>query len=219
MEREGTDFLYPFIEGDEHDAGALLTDLAASASGKAAESDRLAAGTVDSFRAELDRASDAMADRFVSGGVLFTFGNGGSSTDAANLASLFANPPVGGPVPADCLASDEAVLTALANDVGFDLVFSRQLIARAAPADIVIGISTSGGSENVVRGFVEAKQRGLLTIGLAGYGGGRFATCDALDHCFAVSSDSVHRVQETQTTLGFELWTRVQARLGDRAAS
>jgi D-sedoheptulose 7-phosphate isomerase len=149
-----------------------------------------------------------MRDRFDRGGQLFTFGNGGSSTDAAGLAALFAAPPFGAPLPARCLAEDTAVLTALGNDVGFDLIFSRQLIAHGSREDIALGLSTSGSSRNLLQAFGEAKGRGLLTIGVAGYGGGEMAVA-GLDHCLVVRSDSVHRIQEVQAALCFELWKAV----------
>src|SRR5204862_4664232 len=98
-----TDFLYPFIEGGERDAVPLLDDLAASARAKADTSARLRAGTLASLRPALEAAAAAMAERFAHGGVLYTFGNGGSSTDAATLAGLFARPPAGAAVPARSL--------------------------------------------------------------------------------------------------------------------
>lgn len=210
MSPERTDFLYPFIEGDEHDAATLLADLERSATAKASESGRLRSETLEACGAELERVAEAMAARLAAGGALFTFGNGGSSTDAATFASLFAHPPVGTRVRARCLADDEAVLTALSNDVGFDLVFSRQLIAHAGSGDVAFGISTSGDSQNVLEAFAEGRRRGLLTVAMAGYDGGRFATSTDVDHCLIVRSDSVHRIQETQAVLGFELWDRVQ---------
>ena len=93
-----------------------------------------------------------MAGAFAAGGRLFTFGNGGSSTDAASLATLFARPPWGRALPARGLVEDTAIVTALGNDVGFDLVFSRQLIAHGARGDIAVGFSTSGSSRNVLHG-------------------------------------------------------------------
>ena len=147
---EGTDFLYPFIEGGERDAGALLTDLARSAMGKAETSATLRAATLEASSAELQAAAGAMAGAFAAGARLFTFGNGGSSTDAATLAALFARPPWGLALPARCLVDDTAVVTALGNDVGFELVFSRQLIAHARAGDIALGVSTSGTSRNVL---------------------------------------------------------------------
>ena len=92
-------------------------------------------------------------------------------------------------------------LTALANDVGFDLVFSRQLIAHAKPGDIALGFSTSGDSVNVLRGLEEGSRRGLLTIGLCGYEGSAMALSEAVTHCLVVRSESVHRIQEAQAAL------------------
>jgi len=208
-----TDFLYPFIEGDERDSGPLLTDLAASAEAKAATSHALRDATLAGLDADLDATAAAMASRFEAGGRLFAFGNGGSSTDAAGVVALFSHPPSGRPLPARSLVADHAVLTALANDVGFELVFSRQLIATGDPADIALGLSTSGGSLNLLRAFEEAERRGLLTVGLAGYDGGSMAVAGTIDHCLVVRSDSVHRIQETQSAVVFDLWGRVQRRL------
>ncbi|MDQ2727971.1 MAG: SIS domain-containing protein [Actinomycetota bacterium] len=207
---EKTDFLYPFIEGGERDSRSLLTDLAASAEAKAVESLRLRTETLAASEDQLHQAAEAMAARFDAGGRLFTFGNGGSSTDAATVADLFASPPDGTALPALTLACDEAILTALGNDVGFDLVFSRQMIAHAHPGDMALGVSTSGNSRNVVLALEEAARREVLTLGLVGYDGGQMARA-GLDHCFVVGSDSVHRIQETQAFLIFDLWRRVQS--------
>jgi D-sedoheptulose 7-phosphate isomerase len=215
---EGTDFLYPFIEAGERDAGALLADLSVSAEAKAAASAGLRTATLDRIAPEIDMLAAEMAARFRAGGRLFTFGNGGSSTDAASLAALFAQPPWGRALPARCLVDDAAVLTALANDVGFDLVFSRQLIAHASAGDMAIGLSTSGSSRDLLTAFAEARARGVLTIGLAGYDGGAMAQGGDVAHCLVVRSDSVHRIQETQAALGWALWSTVQDRLDVRAA-
>lgn len=208
-----TDFLYPFIDGDERDSGQLLTDLATSAEEKAAASRALRTVTLTALDATLDATAAAMAARFEAGGRLFAFGNGGSSTDAAGVVALFSHPPSGRPLPARSLVANHAVLTALANDVGFELVFSRQLIATGRPADIAVGLSTSGGSLNLLRAFEEATTRGMLTVGLAGYDGGSMAAAGTIDHCLVVRSDSVHRIQETQSALVFALWERVQRQL------
>jgi D-sedoheptulose 7-phosphate isomerase len=206
----GGSFLYPFLESEETDASALLADLASSAEAKAAESVRLRRTSIAGLADDLDRVATAMAAAFRSGGRLLTFGNGGSATDAAGLAALFASPVAGRPLPARSLVADTAVLTALANDVGVDVVFSRQLIAHGRPGDIAVGLSTSGGSTNVLKAFAEGRRRGLLTVGLAGYGGGAMATCPDLDHCLAVEGQSVHRTQEAQSALAHALWQRVQ---------
>jgi D-sedoheptulose 7-phosphate isomerase len=209
-----TDFLYPFIEGDERDAAVLLADLARSAASKAELSAVLTSATLERMQPTLAVAAEAMADALAAGGRLFTFGNGGSATDAAGLAALFARPPWGRGLPARCLADDQAVLSALANDVGFELVFSRQLIAHAGAGDIALGFSTSGTSRNVLTAFAQARERGLVTVGLAGYDGGEMATSASVQHCLVVRSDSVHRIQEAQAALGFALWAAVQDRLG-----
>ena len=210
---ERTDFLYPFIEGDERDAASLLVDLAQSARAKHEESSELRATTLEGQAAAVQSVARAMAARFASGGTLFTFGNGGSATDAASVAALFATPPDGRPLRARNLAEDPAILTALGNDVGFELVFSRQLIAHGVSGDIALGISTSGGSRNVLTAMREAHTRGMLTVGLAGYGGGELAQSPDVDHCLVVEADSVHRIQETQDALACAVWVAVPDRL------
>jgi D-sedoheptulose 7-phosphate isomerase len=210
---EGSDFLYPFIEGDERDAGPLLFDLARSAVGKHEVSVALRTATLSAAGSTLNATAGAMAAAFAAGGRLFSFGNGGSATDAASLAALFARPPSGRALPARSLADDPAVLTALANDVGFDLVFSRQLIAHASAGDIAVGLSTSGSSRNVLTAFAEARRRGMVTVGLAGYDGGEMVTSADVQHCLVVGSDSVHRIQEVQAAVAFALWEAVQQRL------
>lgn len=206
----GTDFLYPFIEGQERDPQALLADLSASALAKARESARLQDETLAGLAALVEKASLEMAERFRLGGRLYTFGNGGSSTDAATMAALFARPAQGRQLPAWCLAADQAVVTALGNDVGFDLVFSRQIIAHARAHDIAMALSTSGNSDDLMLGLEEAKRRGLMTIGFAGYDGGRMAESEAVDICFTVRSQSIHRIQESQALLGYHLWSATQ---------
>ncbi len=207
-----TDFLYPFIEADERDAAPLLADLASSADAKAAESLALRAATLESCGPELLRTGAAMAERFRRGGRLFAFGNGGSATDATGVAALYRRPPWGQALPARSLVADQAVLTALGNDVGFELVFSRQLIAHGRPEDIAFGTSTSGNSVNLLNAFGEGRRLGMLTVGMAGYDGGQMAG-GGLDHCLVVSADSVHRIQETESAMMFELWSAVQTAL------
>jgi D-sedoheptulose 7-phosphate isomerase len=220
MTEEPTNFLYPFIDAQEdlegEGARSLLADLAASAQAKAAESLALRRSTLEANADLLDRAAAEMARRFAAGGRLFTFGNGGSCTDSTTLAGLFARPPLGNPLPAWSLTADQAILTALSNDVGFELVFARQLIARAQAGDIAIAMSTSGNSPNLLAGLAEARRRGLYTIGFAGYDGGAFASSATVDACFMVRSQSVHRIQESQALLGYQLWLAVHDRLGGR---
>lgn len=207
---QNTDFLYPFIEGTEHDPDSLLLDLASSARGKAEVSARLQQASLEEYEDRLRAAGAEMADRFARGGRLYTFGNGGSSTDAATLASLFCRPVRGRAVPAWSLAADQAVVTALGNDVGFELIFSRQVIAHSRPVDMAIALSTSGNSDDLIRALTEARRRGLLTIGFAGHEGGAMSTSDDVDYCFTVHSQSIHRIQESHARLGYRLWSVVQ---------
>ncbi len=214
MSPEATDFLYPFIEGDETDAPSLLADLARSFRSKWAESQSLRQRTLAESDAEIRQIAALMAQRFRAGGRLFSFGNGGSATDAEAVAHLYTCPPGGGKaVAARSLVEDQAVLTALSNDVGFENVFSRQLIAHGRPGDIAMGLSTSGNSENLMVAFGQAHKQGMLTVGLSGYDGGRMAADPRVHHCLVARSQSVHRIQEAQAALIHALWAAVQEEL------
>lgn len=217
MTPEGTDFLYPFIEGAERDATVLVGDLESSAMAKMTESVELRDATLDECSGEMHRAAHEMARRFELGGRLFTAGNGGSATDAQLAASLFARPPTGKALPALSLADDEAVLTGLGNDVGFELTFSRQVVAYGSALDMMLGVSTSGSSRNLLKAFDTAKAKGLLVIGLAGYEGGEMAACGLVDRLFVVRSQSVHRVQESHNAVLLALWEEVQRQLRSMA--
>ncbi|HME74222.1 MAG TPA: SIS domain-containing protein [Mycobacterium sp.] len=213
MTDEPTNFLYPFIDAQEDDPKSLLADLAASAQAKAAESLGLRRSTLEANTELIGSAAAEMARRFSTGGRLFTFGNGGSCTDCTTLARLFAQPPVGAPLPAWSLTADQAIMTALGNDVGFELVFARQLIARGKAGDIAIAMSTSGSSPNLMAALKEARHRGMYTVGFAGYDGGAFAKSPDVDACFVVRSQSVHRIQESQALLAYQLWLAVHEQM------
>jgi D-sedoheptulose 7-phosphate isomerase len=199
--------LYPFLYADTGNLSAVLDQVRASTVAKAAEIGELrrAVGARDGAR--IEECARAAAARFGAGGRLFAFGNGGSATDAQQLVTLFLNP--GGeapPLPAFGLANDTSVVTALCNDIGVEVVFARQLAAFGGRNDIAVGMSTSGNSANLLRAFDEASRRGMLTIGLAGYDGGKMAELDSIDYLFVVPSSSVHRIQEAQTTIYQVLW-------------
>jgi D-sedoheptulose 7-phosphate isomerase len=205
--------LYPFLYADTGDLTTVLDQVRASTVAKAAEIGELRRAVAGRDGARLEACAREMAARFAAGGRLFAFGNGGSATDAAQLATLFLAPVGGGPagedyppLPAFGLANDTSVVTALCNDVGVEVVFARQLAAFGGRDDIAVGLSTSGNSENLLRAFDEASRRGMLTIGLAGYDGGRMAELDSIDYLFVVPSSSVHRIQEAQTTIYQVLW-------------
>jgi D-sedoheptulose 7-phosphate isomerase len=107
------------------------------------------------------------------------------------------------------------VVTALCNDIGVDVVFARQVAALGRRDDIAVGLSTSGNSENLLRAFDEASRRGMLTVGLAGYEGGKMAELDSIDYLFVAPSSSVHRIQEAQTTVYHVLWELIQQALAE----
>jgi D-sedoheptulose 7-phosphate isomerase len=202
--------LYPFLYSDESRLAAVdavIEHVRRSTVDKAREIIQLRSLVMERDGDRLVAAAEAMAQRFTAGGRLLAFGNGGSSTDAQDMVSLFLSPAADvRSLPALCLASDIAVITAMCNDVGIEVVFSRQLAAFGRANDIAVGLSTSGNSANLLWAFNEASRRGMLTIGISGYDGGKMAELESVDHLFAVPSSSVHRIQEAQTTIYHALW-------------
>jgi D-sedoheptulose 7-phosphate isomerase len=199
--------LYPFLYAETSDLPAVLAEVRASTVAKTEEITGLRREIARRDGARIAACAREMAERFAAGGRLFAFGNGGSATDAAQLATLFLHPAAGTPpLPAFALASDTSVVTALCNDIGVDVVFARQLGAFGRSGDIAVGLSTSGNSANLLRAFDEAGRRGMLTIGLAGYTGGKMAELASIDHLFVAPSASIHRIQEAQTTIYQVLW-------------
>jgi D-sedoheptulose 7-phosphate isomerase len=212
--------LYPFLSTSETDVDAVLEEVQRSTQDKAREIMQLRGEVRQRYREEIVACAAAMAGRFARGGRLLAFGNGGSSTDAQDLASLFLHPgPAAAALPAIGLTSDIAVVTALSNDIGFDVVFARQIEAFGRPQDIAVGLSTSGNSPNLLRAFDEAARRGLCTVGIAGDKGGRMAESEYIDHLFVMPSTSVHRIQEAQTTLYHVLWEMTLLALHDRGGA
>ena len=144
----------------------------------------------------------AIHRRLLEGGKLILFGNGGSATDANDWALDCVDPPAGyRPLPAISLSMESANVTAIANDVGVDVIFVRQLIAHARPEDVAIAISTSGGSRNVIAALDEARKRKLLTVALLGYDGGEIKRAGLADHFIVVQSDYIPRIQEVQASI------------------
>ncbi|RAY15687.1 phosphoheptose isomerase [Actinomadura craniellae] len=202
--------LYPGLYAAAPGVEEVLAEVAGSTAEKAREIVALREETGRLHADRLAGCAAALARAFAAGGRLFAFGNGGSGTDGHALAELFANPGPGRrPLPALALTSDVAVITALGNDIGFEVVFARRLAALGRAGDIAVGLSTSGDSANVIRALGEAGRMGMITVGFAGYDGGRMR--DRVDHLFVVPSSSVHRIQEAQTTLYHVLWEAVQA--------
>lgn len=209
--------LYPFLSGERQDAVLLERALLESVRRKATESISVKQGFFEKNAAKVLAVARALAEVYRGGGRLFTMGNGGSSCDAAHIAVEFQHPITAGrpALPALSLADNVAFLTAVGNDVGFKHVFTRQVIAQVRAGDGLIGVSTSGNSENLLMAFAAAKERGAVTLGLAGGDGGRMAHHPGIDHCLVVGSDSIHRVQETHVALYHILWDLTHTLLAD----
>jgi D-sedoheptulose 7-phosphate isomerase len=206
--------LYPFLYAGQSDLDTVMEEVRASTVAKTAEIAALRREVCARDAARLRACAGDMAGRLTDGGRLLTFGNGGSSTDAQEMATLFLHPGDGRrALPSFCLSNDTAVVTALCNDIGVDVVFSRQIAAFGRQADIAVALSTSGNSENLLRGLGEAGRRGMLTVGIAGYEGGKMAEIEGLDYLFVAPSASVHRIQEAQTTIYHVLWELTLAAL------
>ncbi|GAA4240967.1 SIS domain-containing protein [Actinomadura meridiana] len=206
--------LYPFLYAGKSEPDAVLAEVRRSTEEKAAEIVALRESLAESHAERLVRCARELAARFLDGGRLFAFGNGGSSSDAQRVVGLHAcPPPPARPLPAMSLPHDVASVTALSNDVGFEVVFARKLAALGRRGDIAVGFSTSGGSANLLRAFEEAGRLGMVTVGFAGYDGGKMAESGMVEHLFVVPSSSVHRIQEAQTTLYHVLWELTQRAL------
>ena len=203
LEADPAAFLYPFMAAEEDDLDAVLADVRASTLRKGQDTIALRraidVGQVAACAAAIRRALG-------SGGRLLAFGNGGSATDAMDLA---ADARALG-LDACALVDDIATVTAVGNDVGFDKAFSRQLIALGRAGDVAVAISTSGSSANIVAALEEAHGRGMLTVALTGYDGGRLAQLPWLDHLMVVRGDYVPRLQEAHATVYHLLLERLR---------
>lgn len=195
-------FLYPFLGQEKQESSGVLSEVAASIQTKVQEDAKLRAQVAAEESEQIAATALAIRERLGRGGKLILFGNGGSATDANDWAlDCVLPPPRLKPVPAISLSMEPANITALANDVGTDVIFSRQLIAQAQPEDVAIGISTSGGSRNIIMALEEARKRNLLTIGLLGYDGGEILRRELADHALVVRSDYIPRIQEVQASV------------------
>lgn len=194
-------FLYPFLSEGEASLDAVVADVARSVRLKAEEVSDLRRQTLEDGRGTLAAAAAAVRRSFEAGGKLLALGNGGSATDAMDLVADLRHPPPGLPArPALDLTEDPAILTAVANDVGTDAIFARQVIAYGEPGDCLVSLSTSGSSRNVVAALAEARRRGLVTIAFVGYDGGRVAAEGLADHVVITRSEHIPRIQEAQAS-------------------
>ena len=169
---------------------------------KMEETNRMRAAAAGTEAESIAEIAVAVAGRLDLGGKIVAFGNGGSATDANDLIADCAIPPSGmEPVPAVSLSAESANITAIANDIGTEAIFTRQLIAHARPEDVAVGISTSGGSANILAAFAEARKRGLLTVALVDMMGGRIVSEKLADHAVVVRSDYIPLIQEVQASV------------------
>ena len=194
-------FLYPYLGQRKQDTSGVVAEVAASILMKAQDDERLRDEVAGAQAERLAGAAAAIGRRLAAGGKLIVFGNGGSATDANDLALDCAAPRNGGrPIPALSLAMEPAILSAIANDIGPEAIFLRQLIAHAGSADVAVAISTSGGSANILAALVEARKRGLLTVALLGYDGGETLRRGLADFPLVVPCDYIPRIQEVQAS-------------------
>jgi len=156
-------------------------------------------------QALLESIARAMAGTLRAGGKILWCGNGGSAADSQHLAAeivgRFRRERRG--LPSVALTADTSILTAVANDYGYEAVFSRQVEALGMPGDLLVGISTSGNSPNVVAALTAARELGLITVGFTGAGGGKMAA--HCDHLLAIAAPETARVQEAHILAGHML--------------
>ena len=194
-------FLYPFLAEQERDLEPVVADVCASALTKAREVTALREQTLTEGREELAAAATTVRVALDRGGTVLAFGNGGSATDAMDAVADFRASPQGWPERrALDLAGDSAILTALANDIGPDVLFARQLIAYGRQGDVALALSTSGNSRNIVEALQEARRRRLGTVAMVGYDGGRVAAEGLADHVIVSRSEHIPRIQEAQAS-------------------
>lgn len=166
---------------------------------------------------DVEKIAEALVSAYRKGNKMVLFGNGGSAADAQHLATEL----LGGftnhnrnSLPALALTTDTSALTAIGNDYDFEQVFSRQVDAMVNPGDVVIAISTSGNSKNVLRGVKSAKARRALVVGFTGASGGQLK--NECDLCLCVPSSSTARIQETHITVGHILCAIVEQAMANK---
>jgi D-sedoheptulose 7-phosphate isomerase len=189
-------FLYPFLAEREDDLDAVLADVRASVLMKAGDVAALRAQTLSEGRETLHAAAAALRGVFDRGGTLLALGNGGSATDAIDVV---ADLRAAGRRALD-LTEDPGILTAIANDIGVEAIFARQVIAYGRADDALLALSTSGNSANVVAALAEARRRGLVSVAMVGYDGGRVAAEGLADHVVVTRSEHIPRIQEAQAS-------------------
>jgi D-sedoheptulose 7-phosphate isomerase len=169
----------------------------------------------DHYADSIGEVSQKMAARFSEGHQLWVMGNGGSTCDAQHIAVEFVHPIIEKrrALPAFDLVSQVPVLTAISNDKDFARVFVDQIDLWGHPGDIVVAISTSGNSPNLIYALEAARRKDMLTIAFSGKDGGRMM--GAAEYCFTVPSYSIHRIQESHVALLHILWDLTHVAMGE----
>ena len=195
-------FLYPFLAEGEGGLEAVLADVRDSILHKAREAGALRERTLAEGRGELLAAAATLRRCFEAGGKALALGNGGSATDAMDLVADLRFPPeeTWPPRRALDLTEDTAIITAVGNDVSTEVVFQRQVIAYGRSGDVLVAFSTSGGSANVIAALEEGRRRGLASVALVGYDGGRIGAEGLADHVVVTPSQNIPRIQEAQAS-------------------
>ena len=212
------EFLYPFLGQTKQETSSIVDEVAASILMKVRDDTALRTRLADEEAEQISATATAIHGCLMRGGKLILFGNGGSATDANDWALDCIVPPSGHRgIPAISLSMEPANITALANDVGTEVIFLRQLIAHGRPEDIAVGISTSGGSRNVIMALEEARKRRMLTVALLGNDGGEIARRGLADLPIIVRSDYIPRIQEVQAS-AYHVITEILEELSDARA-
>jgi len=195
-------FLYPFLGQQEHDLDAILDDVRKSMLMKAEEVTALRTQTLTEGAEALLAAAAVLREQLDGGGRLIALGNGGSATDAMDVVADFRTAMFGGPARrALDLTEDTGIITAVANDIGTDAIFSRQVIAYGRKGDVLLAMSTSGNSLSIIAALREGRRRGLVTIAFVGYDGGNVAAGDEADYIVISRSQNIPRIQEAQASV------------------
>ena len=195
-------FLYPFLTQQEHNLDDILEDVRKSMLLKADEITALRTQTLHDGRDTLLAAARVLRERLDAGGRLIALGNGGSATDAMDVVADFHTPMFGGPARrALDLTEDTGIITAVANDIGTEEIFQRQVIAYGREGDVLLAMSTSGNSLSVLLALEEARKRKLVTMAFVGYDGGNVAKNGLADHIIVSSSQNIPRIQEAHASV------------------
>lgn len=171
------------------------------------------AQAMPTLASDIAAAASIISDSLRGGGLLMVAGNGGSAADAQHISAeltgrfLRERPPLR----AMALHVNTSAVTAIGNDYGFDRVFAREVLAHGRPGDVLLGISTSGNSANILRAIEAARERGIKVIGLTGAAGGQMRT--ACDLCLCVPSSETPRIQEMHILIGHTLCELIEMRL------